>query len=170
MFNLDRWHCLAVWRTSFCFALLVVVIGGSAHAQSSEVGIRFETVDLLLDGHLIFAEIAKTESQREQGLSGRTKLAPNRGMLFVFDKQEVQYFWMKGTHFDLDLAFFDDQLELIEITELQALDERIYTSRLPARTVLELPIGWLESHGVSLGARLKLADGSHAELFTNFSP
>ncbi len=170
MLNLDRWLFSAALQTFFCFALLAAVNVESVHAQSSKAGIRFQTVDLLLGGHLVSAEIAKTEPQRELGLSGRTKLAPGTGMLFVFDSQEVQYFWMKETHFDLDLALFDDQLQLIEITELQALDERIYTSRLPTRAVLELPRGWLESHRIALGARLRRSDGSTAGLFAIFGP
>ena len=95
---------------------------------------------------------------------------PNTGMLFVFDTQEQQSFWMKNTRFDLDLAFFDAEARLIEYTQLQAGDERIYTSRLPVLYVLELPAGWLDSHDIDLGDQLTIFESSPVGNSTHLPP
>src|SRR5437879_10662025 len=50
-------------------------------------------------------EVAATPAERERGLMYRTSLAEGRGMLFVFDADGNQSFWMKNTLIPLDLLF-----------------------------------------------------------------
>jgi len=51
------------------------------------------------------AEIAETDSEKAMGLSNRDKLAPNAGMLFVFNPPETSFFWMKDMRFKLDIIW-----------------------------------------------------------------
>lgn len=146
----------------FCFmafamaSLLIPQSWAEAPVVKREETTSPKTTEVALDGHRITVEVANTEATREKGLSGRAAISPNTGMLFVFDTLEPQSFWMKNTHFDLDLAFFDAGARLIEYTQLQAGDERIYTSRSPVLYVLELPAGWLDSQNIEPADQLTL--------------
>ena len=42
-------------------------------------------------------QLAKSEEQRRKGLMDISYLAPDEGMLFEFDKEGTQEFWMKNT-------------------------------------------------------------------------
>lgn len=63
-----------------------------------------------IDGKNINVEIADSESTREKGLSGRTSLDQNSGMLFVFDSTPVAAtFWMKGMLIPLDMIWIQGE-------------------------------------------------------------
>ena len=162
-----RKFCLMAFAMA---SLLIPQSWAEAPAVKREESASPKTTEVALDGHRITVEVADTEASREKGLSGRVSISPNTGMLFVFDTQEPQSFWMKNTHFDLDLAFFDAGARLIEYTQLQAGDERIYTSRLPVLYVLELPVGWLDSHNIELGDQLTLFESTAVGNSTHLLP
>ncbi len=56
-------------------------------------------------GKAIQLEVAKTPQEQEIGLMGRTSLADDRGMLFVFSPARPTQFWMKNTLINLDMVF-----------------------------------------------------------------
>ena len=50
-------------------------------------------------------ELATTPVQQQRGLMFRRALAPNAGMLFVYDDERPRSFWMKNTLIPLDMVF-----------------------------------------------------------------
>jgi hypothetical protein len=50
-------------------------------------------------------EVAADEHARTVGLMGRPRLAPDTGMVFVFDEPRTGGFWMKNTLIPLSIAF-----------------------------------------------------------------
>ncbi len=58
-----------------------------------------------IDGKTFVVEMATTIDQQTQGLSGRTSLNPNNGMLFVFNPATSEAFWMKDMNFSLDIVW-----------------------------------------------------------------
>ncbi|MCP5279311.1 MAG: DUF192 domain-containing protein [Thiobacillus sp.] len=63
-------------------------------------------------------EVAHTEQEREQGLAGRTGIAPGRAMWFVFPEPGIYGFWMKGMAFALDLAWITPQGRMLGVESL----------------------------------------------------
>ena len=62
----------------------------------------------LHDGErLIRAEVVRSDADRSRGLMYRLWLAPNGGMLFVFDPPHPVAFWMKNTLIPLEMRFYD---------------------------------------------------------------
>jgi hypothetical protein len=104
----------------------------------------------------ISVEIARTEAAREAGLSGRTSLAPNTGMLFVFESEEVRGFWMKDMRFSLDIIWADASGTIVTILSdvTPQTYPKIFYPSAPATYVLEVPAGFAKSHGIAEGAKM----------------
>ena len=100
-------------------------------------------------------EVAATPAERERGLMYRRSLAEGRGMLFVFDADGNQSFWMKNTLIPLDLLFIARDGTVVGIhanaTPLSTADIAVGKA---SRYVLEVPGGWAARHGISAGARV----------------
>jgi uncharacterized membrane protein (UPF0127 family) len=60
-------------------------------------------------------EIARTEEEKEQGLSNIEYLPDDEGMLFIYDEPQEVGFWMKDTLIPLDIIFIDDEEEVISV-------------------------------------------------------
>jgi len=73
--------------------------------------------EVCLRGHCFSVEIAKTRISQANGLMFRRELAPESGMLFVFDDEAPRSFWMKNTLIPLDMIFFNKNKEIVEITK-----------------------------------------------------
>lgn len=107
-----------------------------------------------INNKIYTVEVAKTEFERTKGLSGRTQLDPNSGMLFVFDKPNIYPFWMKNTLIPLDIIYINNN-KVVEIATLQPQGgENIprYTPQNNANYVLELNAG----SGVKVGDEVKI--------------
>ncbi|NNF39589.1 MAG: DUF192 domain-containing protein [Gemmatimonadetes bacterium] len=110
-----------------------------------------EYARVVFDADTVVAEIASTPRQHEMGLMFRDSVPPGTGMLFVFDEEEVRGFWMDNTHVDLDVAFIDSSLRIVGFEQLDAMDKEVKDSPAPFMYALEVPRGWFEAHGVSVG-------------------
>ena len=53
----------------------------------------------------IEAEVADSDSERQEGLMGRRHLASYADMLFIFDYERALHFWIKNTIIPLDKIF-----------------------------------------------------------------
>lgn len=109
-------------------------------------------------------EIARSSQERAKGLSGRTELASDTGMIFVFDKENVRpTFWMKDTHFALDIIWIDDGV-VAQITEnvqpvpVGTPDNKItmYLPHAPIDYVLEVLGGTVKANKIKVGDSVAL--------------
>ena len=70
----------------------------------------YQTITLTLpDGFAVEALVADTPQKHQKGLMFVTELPENKGMLFVFDQEQDQFFWMKNTLIDfINSPFLND--------------------------------------------------------------
>ncbi len=103
-------------------------------------------------------EVADEMDEMAKGLMGRTALAEDAGMLFVYPEERELSFWMRDTLIPLSIAFMDGEGRIIDIQDMKALDDRPphYTSDEPARYALEVNAGFFDERGVEVGDRAKL--------------
>jgi len=104
--------------------------------------------------HLIRAEVAADFSTRGRGLMHRKGLAPNAGMLFIFDGPSQQCMWMKNTYIPLSVAFLDEEGTIINIADMQPHSEQTHCSARPALYALEMARGWFAERGIKPGVKL----------------
>jgi uncharacterized protein len=94
--------------------------------------------------------LARTDVERQHGLMYVQNLAPDDGMLFLFDEDAVQSFWMKNTLIPLDLIFIRSDMTVAGVVaNAQPLTLTPRTVGIPSRYVLEVNGGWAARHGVA---------------------
>lgn len=76
---------------------------------------QFDRAILDIAGVSYSIEIAKTTSQRQQGLMWRTKLGAREGMLFVYPRVGTHRIWMKNTLIPLSVVWLDEHGIVIEV-------------------------------------------------------
>jgi uncharacterized membrane protein (UPF0127 family) len=146
--------------------ILIFCIFFACRGNAEEKPQRLASVDLLIEtqnentnssgGISVSAEIARTESERSKGLMFRRELADGKGMLFVFERDQILSFWMKNTLIPLSIAYIAWNGRIIEILDMEPGDLRSVTSSRSARYALEVPQGWFDRAGVRPGDFLRL--------------
>jgi uncharacterized membrane protein (UPF0127 family) len=109
--------------------------------------------------HVVQVELARTAAERSRGLMERTQLAPEAGMLFLFDESSEHAFWMKNTLIPLDMIFIaeDGRISGVVARAIPG-DLSPRSAGGPSRYVLEVNGGWAEAHGVTAGDRVRFED------------
>ena len=104
----------------------------------------------------IAIEVAETDSARARGLMQRAGLPERSGMLFVFDREEEQNFWMANTPLSLDIYFVSADSQIVNIAKYtRPLSQENVSSIDPARYVIETAAGFADSHGIVEGDRVR---------------
>ena len=149
----------------FIFLLLFGLLTGMACAAGqSATALPEPTVEpdgavVHIGGASYSVDLAVLPEERRQGLSGRESMAPDAGMLFVFEEEQLLHFWMKEMHFPLDIIWIDAQCRLVSVAAdvptppPDAGNEEIprAQSPSPARFVLEVNAGEAARNGLSPG-------------------
>ena len=148
-----------------------------AGSKTEEVKIGAETFTL---------ELALNDETRFKGLSGRTEIAANGGLLFVFPDRFVQVhnFVMRDCPVDIDILYLDKAGRVVASYEMKAEagrseDEKVlsgppgtpewaktndayenrlkrYSSKFPSQFVIELKGGTIARLGIKNGDKIAL--------------
>ena len=118
------------------------------------------TLDFLRpDGSVIVriaVELAESREEQTVGLMRRRSLPARGGMLFVYEDDQPQRFWMKNTPLPLDIVFISSDSSIVNIARRTTpLSEQSIESEAPARFVLELRGGFIERYGIDENARIE---------------
>lgn len=109
-----------------------------------------------ISGREMIVELAKDSASKRRGLSYRTSLEEDQGMLFLYDEPSYQTFWMHGMRFPLDIIFIRGE-EVVEVVpdvpppgnhDLPT----VITSSVRADSVLEVNAGKADALGIVEGA------------------
>ena len=140
---------LLVLAALLCIVILMPHTASPSALSTEKVTIATTTLTV---------EVAHTDAEREQGLSGRTSLLPGHGMLFVFDQPGQYGFWMKDMNFSLDIIFIDHSLHVVTIDSnlSPSTYPQVFYPMSPALYVLEVPSGFAAEHNIAEGSSLVL--------------
>lgn len=102
--------------------------------------------------------VADTEEKKNKGLSGIVSLKDNQGMIFIFEKPDFYYFWMKDMRFPLDFIFLNENKVVDTITDISPkIYPATFTSSKKANKIIEFNAGEIK--------KLKLERGDFIKLF-----
>jgi uncharacterized protein len=148
-------------RIFFLALLMSSMLTGSINACPLEL----PTTTVSINGHHLVVELAATPRSRSCGLSRRSTLDDNHGMLFVYPQSKMRTFWMKDTWIPLSIAFLDGSGIIINIETMSPdQTQKKYHASQPARYALEVNQGWFRSRGIQAGNRVEMARPPSAEV------
>lgn len=131
----------------------VAAIIAFAPATAQEIQ-KLSTTPLNIGIHVIQAEVARTEAEREQGLMFRKKMGTNEGMVFVFDPPAGICMWMKNTLIPLSVAFIDKKGVIINVEEMKAQTLDSHCAQGAASYALEMNKGWFKEKNIKPGRQI----------------
>jgi uncharacterized protein len=100
----------------------------------------------------IEVEAAINPAERSQGLMFRSSMDEDKGMIFLFERMEMQSFWMKNTLIPLDILFIDDKGVINTIhRNTVPYSERSLPSKQKSQFVIEVNGGYCYRHGIKEG-------------------
>lgn len=147
-------HLILIRKAVICFfCLLTLILFLPAAAAQQFEPLEIESAAAT---HRFQVELALDDESRRRGLMERPSLAPDAGMLFIFEPQRRVAMWMKNTWIPLDMLFIDAAGVIRYIAhkrEPHSLD--ITAAPEPVLAVLEIPGGRAEELGIEVGDRVK---------------
>ena len=151
--------------------LFAAACGSSQPAAAQANKTVFDHFTIGVGGHPASLQVAVSEAEQERGLMQRPDLGGDDGMLFVYAEPQSLSIWMRNTPEPLDLAYLTEDGAVAEVYSLLPLDERPVTSHTAEmQYALEMPKGWLASHGVRVGDRIDLKAVAAALKDRGFDP
>jgi len=146
-------------------ALLIRQVSAAAQEPSGDQKpdhLERVPLEILADGerHTLQVELAQTAAERRNGLMDRDFLAPDTGMLFVYQYPQPPQggFWMYRTRIPLDIAFIDEQGRIAARYTMQPCmsgnpsDCPATLAGVTYHAALEVNAGYFEEYGIGEGA------------------
>jgi uncharacterized protein len=100
-------------------------------------------------------EIADNENKRMQGLMWRRSMSDLQGMLFIFEKEQPQSFWMKNTYIPLDIIYINHSFDIVTIqANTTPFSEAPVPSYKPAQYVVEVNAGFCVKNKIEEGDKI----------------
>lgn len=151
---------------------LIVAVGCSAKAVGKRdlarhANERPESFAVVLNGRTFILELAFDDEQRARGLMGRTYIAENGGMFFVYPATTPYptelLFWMKNCSTGIDVIFISRDGFITAIHEMElplpgTPDHKLpqYSSVKPAQFAVELRGGTTRELNLNVGDFVEL--------------
>lgn len=128
--------------------------------------VTFETgtvqIETETDTFHVDVEIAERGDQRSLGLMEREHLPEDAGMIFLYPdvKHPDEGFYMFRTRIALDIAFMDEDGQIVAIQEMEPCTSsnpnlcHVYSAGVPFTAALEVNRGYFEQRGIGTGDRI----------------
>ncbi|MBI4437781.1 DUF192 domain-containing protein [Candidatus Uhrbacteria bacterium] len=133
--------------------LTVVVLSALALVLILFPEVPFASNVTFVNGARVRVEVADTQAERVQGLSGHAPLGEEEGMLFLHEAKTIQGYWMKDMLFPLDIIWLDGAtiVGFQENAPPENPAKTIYYSPVPVDRVLEVSAGFVAQNAVAIG-------------------
>ena len=135
------------------FLVIFTLVGFFLINQSSKNLTPENIKQIKIAGQNIKVILALNAGTQEQGLSGKSGLEENSGMLFVFEKPSKYYFWMKGMNFPIDIIWITEDLKVSYIKKNAQPESFLetYGPDTDIKYVLEVVAGFSEKNNLKVG-------------------
>lgn len=148
----------------FVYILLMIAVGILAVFLTGKMPFNLPTLtsaNVKLGNKEYSAILVKSDKDKMKGLSGRTSLDKNTGMLFVFDKKAPYPFWMKDMKFPIDIIYINDD-SIVDIFENVPAPQKaaplyslpVYKPKDAANYVFEINAGQTKQNNIKIGDKV----------------
>ncbi|MDP6857391.1 MAG: DUF192 domain-containing protein [Candidatus Nitrosopelagicus sp.] len=149
---------------------IAAIIVGIAGVVSMPSEVKLEQVDfpvgtIKLNEKFLEIQIADTEPRRVRGLMFQDTLPYDQGMLFVFDQPGERSMWMLNMQFHLDLIWFDESGNIVEISknvppcktplEVMSCDSESVSAK-NVKYILEVTSGFVDKFNIDTDSKLEI--------------
>lgn len=138
---------LAVWFT----------FGNSSNDGEIEEGTIYIT-NSEGDEYELKVEIADDKEERKEGLMDRESLCEDCGMLFVYEEDVHNGFWMKDTYISLSIAFISEDGTINEIQYMEPRTLETHKPDKPYRFALEVNQGYFSERNIEAGDTVEIPE------------
>lgn len=134
---------------------LILFIGITALLALAWPGPPPSTVSI--NGSTIEVTVVDDDEERMRGLSGTSQLPDGTGMLFIYDDSSYHGIWMKDMNYPIDIVWLDEDRKIVHLQEFATPDSypRVFAPQVPAKYVLEVPVGSIKSYGMNYGRTME---------------
>lgn len=112
------------------------------------------------DGWSVKLSLAVTPEEQERGLMFVEDLPDNRGMIFLYETDDIRPFWMKNCKISMDFIWMSADGTVVDITrDVQPCPADpcpTYQAKAPSRFNLEVRGGLCAAHGLKPGDKVRL--------------
>ena len=111
------------------------------------------------DPLVLDVELALTSDAQAKGLMGVEEIPDDYGMVFLWSDAGVHSFYMKNTLIPLDIAWWNEQGEIVDIQTMEPCTAdpcRTYVPAEPHIGAVEVNAGVLEEAGIEVGDPVRL--------------
>lgn len=138
---------------SFFVILILFLVGLFFIIRPVNYFVPRDITHVKIAGQNLKAILALTPEEHEHGLSGRESLESDEGMLFVFEKVDKYYFWMKGMKFSIDMIWIDENMKVFYIKENAKPEDfmETYGPDIDTKYVLEVNAGFSNKNNLKVG-------------------
>lgn len=145
------------WVARTALAVLVTVVAGFFIIQKFSSD---QTV-LRMGNQAFTVTIARTDVERQRGLSGTKSLGPNQAMLFIFPDNMKPGIWMKEMNYPIDILWVNSNSQIVHLVKNAQPSSfpETFRSDVPARYVIEVSSGTIDKTGTVKGDLVVLPSG-----------
>jgi len=130
-------------------------IAGDVATSRGTVGPNSNSTRIMIAGVVLTVELAETASAQEKGLSGRSSLPIDHGMLFILQRPGYWGFWMVDMKFPLDIIWFNSTRQVVftepNLPPCTPQSCPVITPSVKSMYVLEVNAGFIASHQIGIG-------------------
>lgn len=142
----------------FALSVIIIIFFGSWILVST---IK-KTPTAEIDNHTFNLYVAKSDKDKQIGLSKYKNIDNTKGMVFSFSKPNYYPFWMKEMKFPIDIIYIKDG-KIVTIyknvpTPTNDSSLPIYNSKAPADRVLEVNAGLSQKYNFKEGDRVAFSN------------
>ena len=141
---------------------LALPLSGEGVGEVSPLGKRnldgyYNIKYVKIAGQNIKVDLALTNQEQTQGLSGRPSLDNNSGMLFIFEYPGNYPFWMKDMNFPIDMIWLSEDMKVVYIKKDARPEDypATYGPDQDAKYVLEVVSGFSEKNNLKEGDQVE---------------
>ena len=111
-------------------------------------------VDVSINNYTLLTDLSITHEEIIKGLSSKSSLKENEGMLFVLNSSSRRGFWMKDMKFAIDVIWLNENKEIVDIKK--TLDPcvsncPVYYPDRESKYVLETVAGFADKQNLKVG-------------------